>query len=327
MGACLFGRELLRTKGTSFYRRLPDPPFAQLMPFLRRARWAVLWKLTSDQSRASSALERSELAEEILDEASVAYAATPEDLERVEELFALIGSSLPSDAESDAESNAEFNAEPGMESDAESNAEFNAESGIEPEVKEDIERHADAFLEGMIGTGIVYEWLCETPGFGPVGDDDTGWLGTALLLAARQGAAIDDEVSGGLTGLPGDEGLARALDDGDGNFAVCALMEIEELAAKQVVALDVEDFLVDALGAVIRLRRTSGGLFSKRKVHVAERRITPYTRIALERALAGRDAGALLVDANGDRLTEFVAHFAYLQAFTPQQVSGPPMRF
>lgn len=311
MGACLFGRELLRTKGTSFYRRLPDPPFAQLMPFLRRARWAVLWKLTSDQSRASSALERSELAEEILDEASVAYAVTPEDLERVEELFALIGSSLPSDAESDAESNVEPDAESGMES----------------AVEEDIERHADAFLEGMIGTRIVYEWLCETPGFGPVGDDDTGWLGTALLLAARQGAAIDDEVSGGLTGLPGDEGLARALDDGDGNFAVCALMEIEELAAKQVVALDVEDFLVDALGAVIRLRRTSGGLFSKRKVHVAERRITPYTRIALERALAGRDAGALLVDANGDRLTEFVAHFAYLQAFTPQQVSGPPMRF
>lgn len=311
MGACLFGRELLRTKGTSFYRRLPDPPFAQLMPFLRRARWAVLWKLTSDQSRASSALERSELAEEILDEATVAYAVTPEDLVRVEELFALIGGSLPSDAE------------PAAESDAESDA----ESGMESAVEEDIERHADAFLEGMIGTRIVYEWLCETPGFGPVGDDDTGWLGTALLLAARQGAAIDDEVSGGLTGLPGDEGLARALDDGDGNFAVCALMDIEELNAKQVVALDVEDFLVDELGAVIRLRRTSGGLFGKRKVHVAERRITPYTRIALERALAGRDAGALLVDANGDRLTEFVAHFVYLQAFTPEQVSGPPMRF
>jgi hypothetical protein len=292
----MLAKDLLREKKSVFRQKEPGPAFPELMTFLRRLRWSLLWVLAQHQLRDDAPSDRAEAAADLCAEAVLAYPGPPEDDDQAEALFDLIGRSA---------------------------SEASDDSADDPAW----ENRVGAGFERLLATDEIHDWLASTPGFEAARDQgaDYGLLLDGAAMHANALVVRDPQICEGLSGFPEhDAALGRAMASGYGNFAVFCLFSFEDLDAKQIAGLRIGDMEVDDFGASLRITEKRS-LFSASKE--VSRRLTPFTRIAIEQTWNGRRSGPLVAFKDGTAPSETFLNIVHLQAGAPEQVSGDELKF
>lgn len=289
-GTTQLAAQMLRSKKSTFRRKPPEPPFSELLLFLRRLRWAVLWQMADAVTTDDLPEDRSTVATSLLTEALSIYPTQQCDRSFVESLFYRLGETSHSDQSQG------------------------------PKLQ--------AATENLLAMPIIYRWLAQGDGFEKARrKEDSIGLALQLRLTASYSAGLLDEqpeLCQGVSGLPHfDVAFARAVEAGPGNYAFLCLVQFESVEPESIIALKADALWHDTLGDAC-LELPGQGLFGSGPRTV---RITPFTRVALLRYLEGRTVGPMFRFGDGRAVSETTLNTAYLQAAGSAMISGDAIRF